>query len=570
METLENSKVLKLLGLDDQTKWILQDEKAQKFLEYIAANLDESNILTDSEIREYEELQAAGLVLDDLELEKEMKNVEYTFPGFFSVTDEKIQDLEEEVQILEEETRERSERLERMQEYEHEQLKELARIEKENQEVLVQLQLYTEECKRKADELAELQQSNAEKIAQLTEIYIKPQASPSLLYQMPVDQCFQKCNEILSLLEIFMRENFNIKRPQDSLLDDGDEALVNTIHKTKKEIFEVERKKFQEELNVAGMNYIVENIGKHMNSVNFANLDELRAVIDDMLMEKESLEMQLEVQEQECLDLVNQATEQKILSIFQEFYIEKNKRVVERAEKINKVHELTESLVYLCEMLWVGMQLDLKRFKSRVDNSAEMRLQAHECMKRINKMKQMSLRNPLIEFDMRFLEQFQGLLMNHLGLKREQLPTIEKCISEYMSYEEHLRCLIQSTIDQKNFSKVNDVLKQIDAQAKIYRKFIFTGPTNKPCLYNPKFSVQIYEKKKIRKEIDRAYQELRANIQKNIVDPFNNDKFHRMKVLLYLWFMSDQRKVILAIKEVQKKAAEEGSASFKALNITVK
>lgn len=57
--------------------------------------------------------------------------------------------------------------------------------------------------------------------------------------------------------------------------------------------------------------------------------------------------------------------------------------ISDRAEKITQVHDLMSDVVYMCELLWVGMQLDLERLKNRVDNSEEMNRQAHECNKRI-------------------------------------------------------------------------------------------------------------------------------------------------------------------------------------------
>lgn len=42
-----------------------------------------------------------------------------------------------------------------------------------------------------------------------------------------------------------------------------------------------------------------------------------------------------------------------------------------------------------------------------------------------------------------------------------------------------------------------------------------------------------------------------------------------MKELLCTWFLTEPRKVILAVKEVQKQAAEGGSSSYKALNVTI-
>lgn len=36
-----------------------------------------------------------------------------------------------------------------------------------------------------------------------------------------------------------------------------------------------------------------------------------------------------------------------------------------------------------CELLWVTMQLDLERFKNRVDNSDELAIQALDSVKRM-------------------------------------------------------------------------------------------------------------------------------------------------------------------------------------------
>ena len=108
-----------------------------------------------------------------------------------------------------------------------------------------------------------------------------------------------------------------------------------------------------------------------------------------------------------------------------------------------------------------------------------------------------------------------------------------------------------------------------DEQSSILRDLIFCGPTNKPRLYDPKFIVPLFAKQSEKKEYDKIFQELKYNFQTKIIQPYTNDKFYRMKELLYIWFCSEPKKVLLAIKEVQKKAAEEGSASYKALNITV-
>jgi hypothetical protein len=100
-------------------------------------------------------------------------------------------------------------------------------------------------------------------------------------------------------------------------------------------------------------------------------------------------------------------------------------------------------------------------------------------------------------------------------------------------------------------------------------EFVFSGPTNKPQLYDSKFIVPIYEKQQKLKEIVQESRTIRKNFEKNVFDKFSRDKFHKMKELLFIWFCSEPKKVLQAIKEVQAKAAEEGSASYKALNVTL-
>jgi hypothetical protein len=78
-----------------------------------------------------------------------------------------------------------------------------------------------------------------------------------------------------------------------------------------------------------------------------------------------------------------------------------------------------------------------------------------------NKMKQISARDPAQEFNQRFLQQFQDLLVEHLNLKRFELSTIEKCISEYTSFEDILHAMTQMVVDQKNFTKVNQMMKKM-------------------------------------------------------------------------------------------------------------
>lgn len=55
--------------------------------------------------------------------------------------------------------------------------------------------------------------------------------------------------------------------------------------------------------------------------------------------------------------------------------------------------------------------------------------------------------------------------------------------------------------------------------------------------------------------------------KKNIVEPWDTDRFYRMEKKLWIYFLTEPNKVLECIKEVQAKAAQKGCPEYKALNI---
>lgn len=97
---------------------------------------------------------------------------------------------------------------------------------------------------------------------------------------------------------------------------------------------------------------------------------------------------------------------------------------------------------------------------------------------------------------------------------------------------------------------------------------MYNGPTNRPKLCDTKLSMQIFDREQKKIEIEKAYVDSKANYKKTILDP-SRDRFVRMERNLWIYFLTEPKKVLECIKEVQKKAAEKGSVTFKALNITL-
>lgn len=108
-----------------------------------------------------------------------------------------------------------------------------------------------------------------------------------------------------------------------------------------------------------------------------------------------------------------------------------------------------------------------------------------------------------------------------------------------------------------------------ESNSEDLRKFIFRGPTNRPCLNDSKYQLDVREAQKKIKEQENALSSAKARYRKEVVEPFVNDKYFKMEKNLWIYFLNEPKKVVECIELVQKKAAEVGSSSFKALNITM-
>ena len=174
MDSLKNSTTLKELGLDDKNQWLLYDDKARKFFEYLSENIDNQNILSQPEIIKYEELKAAeqyqrpGYALDE-----ELKALEAHFPGIFSITDESINEIKQELNCYDL-TSEREASIERMIESEKKALIETEAIEAQLCELECQEKTLADESLQKAKILSELQKESQRLVMLLKQTYVDP------------------------------------------------------------------------------------------------------------------------------------------------------------------------------------------------------------------------------------------------------------------------------------------------------------------------------------------------------------------------------------------------------------
>lgn len=174
MENLMDSEVLKSLGLDEKSEWMLYDEKARKFFEYIANNLDGDNVLTVDELKAYQEIVAAGTYLKGEALSDELRSLESFFPGILTITEEQIKEHERELAMLKADTASRTDRISRMKETALNQQRDVERFEKKRVDLEYQENILTQEAIVMSAQLEEQQKLNLQRTKDLKQTYIEP------------------------------------------------------------------------------------------------------------------------------------------------------------------------------------------------------------------------------------------------------------------------------------------------------------------------------------------------------------------------------------------------------------
>lgn len=76
-------------------------------------------------------------------------------------------------------------------------------------------------------------------------------------------------------------------------------------------------------------------------------------------------------------------------------------------------------------------------------------------------MKFVAKRDPMALLNANFLTQLQNVLVSNLPVTREDLPTIAACLQIYLNYEDSMKTMLKSAVSQENFTKVNQVLKEM-------------------------------------------------------------------------------------------------------------
>ncbi|XP_314793.5 augmin complex subunit dgt3 [Anopheles gambiae] len=568
----ESSKVLETLkkigGIDVRHLWIIHDETFREFFDWFT-KIDDDNLVTDMLLKNYQELDRNGTVLNDALLEEQLHALNHEFSGILEHTDRDVEALELQLEQLVEVEEKYEKLLNGAKKTDLALTKELSELERSVRDQEYVLEKVATNSVEMARQLEESQQATQQQISDLQHCYYQRQNPPLFIYQMPIDQFDAKCDQFLKYLELYVKKHFTVKRLDNSKsTDDGDnQQVIDELEGIKMRLDEEELKLLEAKREYAGVMKLVERLQGHSwmplkVSALKKQCVELRAANEQDLLRMDLLKHELDT-------LIRQVNELKIESVLYENNRVKLNRAVSRLEYIQRLDASISRELMNAELLWVLMQLDLEKIRDRFDNADEMNGESKRCFRRIDTMRQIERNGALEEAYGDYLAQLYALSAAQ-DSSTEQRPGEESIRGMKVSLQ-HFSGLLKRLSQQcdsiakgKYHRKADEMLKQLAREEKLLSRFVFDGPLNYPQFYDQEYLERVQKLTYALGQLERDFRNVRKDVVQNIEEPKQNKKFWLYNQRLWIWFLTEPKKVAIAIKEITAEASK--TASYKGIS----
>lgn len=288
---MEESDILKKLGLNDSNKWIL-DDGASLFFKWCVQNLDpDKNVLAENEY--FQPLASISEKSEFIACQLETK-----YPGLLSIDKNGLTEREKYAWQLQQENNERKDRIMK--------LEEIVRGEKyidvgkiEIQQNKLEMKRFTKEIRCKIKALENKRGANIKQLSRAT----RRLKSENFLFQSPSDQFLNIINKICDNTNVFMRERFNLR---SSFKDDMEifkdpHELCLTSEKNK--IVRLSQQKLNLEMNLAGIDFAIHHINEKITCARSEKNFEKKVHIKEWIAAEKNQEQLIETLFQELLQM---------------------------------------------------------------------------------------------------------------------------------------------------------------------------------------------------------------------------------------------------------------------------
>ncbi|XP_058818148.1 augmin complex subunit dgt3 [Topomyia yanbarensis] len=566
-ESTKNLDILKRVsGVEVGRLWLLHDESFKDFFGWFGQSVDEDNLITDILLREYTELERTGCVLTDEEVLAELEILEQDYPNILEYKETDVDDYEEQLDQLVAIEEQYEKLLADAKKSENCLTRELSELEMKLIDVEFNYGRVAAECLEKATFLEEIQADTQQKIFEMHQCYVQSQNPPLFIYQMPIEQFNMKCDQFLKYLEMYIRKHFAVRKVDDFDHDSDQDHrdVIVKLESIKNRLDVGEMKLFEVKIEYHGLKKMMERI--HDLCWQPMKIPAMRKLCAELASANEQDRLCIDVLKQELEMYMRQLNEQRIECILYENSKLKMDRAVSRLEYIKKLAAIISNTLMNAEMVWIFMQLDLEKIKNKFDNSDELNTESQRCLKRIETLKAVDRNTAQEDAYDEFVTQFSALLgslnLNHSSEDRS--ISLKNCIQDFADYKKRVFKNLRSVVNGKYYKGMEETMTELNQNENLLRKYVYDGPVNGPQFFDQQYQERIQRLNFEVNQIEKELKALKADYQQNINEPKTNDKFWRYKQYLWVWFLTEPKKVSFAIKEVT--AAASQMAAYKSIS----
>ncbi|XP_011181567.2 augmin complex subunit dgt3 [Zeugodacus cucurbitae] len=562
-DLINHFDAFKKLGFDCANQWILYDDRFQKFFNFFTENITDVNILTEHEVLEYDELKQRGELLEPTERTAKLKELEIANPGLLQYTEEQITLMSDELRLLEHTEDCYATLVEDMRGTKNKINSQLGDLENEISILTNKENDILNECQNNCRQLEEMQLENYKLCNEATRCFTKVQSPPLFIHQLPIDQYLLKCDTFMQYFTLYMKENFKIQ--------DYSEMDCTTADHSE---FSDKLQSLAKSMEYYTLKYIKEKAkAKATQSlIDFLDLSQIHVIsLADMEHETRELEMMNEHHLKIAYDTllndltlqIRQHTQQRMELILYENTKLKLERALKRQETDKRLTKIISDALSNAELVWIAIQLDLERKRNRFVNTDQLHSETDNCQKRIKIMRTIQQNNAAVLVHgglftntsaVALLDAIAEQLSRHLGQKVRSEP--KSCLYEYEKFTRLLSYAIQGLIGGKAYANVNAQMGDLLRIESLLRPMVYDSPVEAPMFEHVRFLMPIYNAKTNQERIDKTLRYLRTQFQENIAERLEKDKLWRYSQLLWIWFLTEPRRMIMAIEEAKKAASK--------------
>ncbi|XP_055309300.1 augmin complex subunit dgt3 [Sitodiplosis mosellana] len=546
-------------------EWVLVDEDWKDFVGFFKENISDTNILTDEELVELARLKQDENVKTTT-LAKRMDKIAKEYNGIWSVNEDDIVEVEKRIEIATQEEEFYDDLIAKAKSATLDTIEEITVLKGRTTRIISEEPILADECLKQMEELQEVKLSNERKISELGQLYLKPAQNPLFMHQMPLNDYFRQLEQFNTSSKHFMQKNFKVQSAEEEISDDkdiDDKARVLTeLSVLADRLLNAYNKLYLAEMNFNAKTALT----NQLKAQNWSP-----STVGGMRREMSEMERDIELNESQKQHLVHklqeQAAELAQLDVEALVFDSNQKRMgraKQRMEFITRFADIISETMALSELFWVLMQLDMERMKNRNNYDSKLdayRLESLSCNRRIELMNMIGKLSDTTSVQTVCNGFMELLEVNPNVYDASTVEQAIKCIITVDEFKSSITKLIQNT--ENNITTLwrnNDFFKKAIRIVELIRKFLYDGPIAKPQQYSTWYRMK---KSFLERELQAINEitEKKRDECSHYIKKWSNDKYWRHKQVLWVWFLTEPKKVIKSLKSISAEAQQRSKAA---------